>query len=615
MEEDLQKAVAAGKLAESDAAALRALLPEAFCLHKSWGFGRVAEWNLLLNQVVIDFVAKKGHTMQIEYAATTLQALPAGHILVRKAIEPDAVKAQTKSAPLDLVRNILESLGGKANQDQIAACLMPEIFDAAGFKRWWDSTKKALKKDGHFELPAKRTDPVLLREQAVSRAEELLAVFQSSSQLKDRLAATTEILRSPEAFDKAVEQLTPVIAALEDAALKHQKLQPALAAQCAIACGELASSFPGLQSNSTALLQNLLAGSGGGLSDMLEKLPAASQKAFLRALPDAFGEAWVETAYRLMLRGGSRSSLEIARLLQEQGHGDALVDKLRHWIRERSITSPILCWVAKDRKGTLASLADPGLLGAIFSSLERDQFSEKKSSRLHDIVMEDKELVGDLLAGADRESVRELTRRLLLTPVFDELNKRSLAARIIKLHPEMQTLLTGDADKETKEEALVVSWASLDARKKEYDELVNKKIPQNSKEIQVAREYGDLRENFEFKAAKEMQAVLSRRKAELEHDLGRARGSAFDNPDTTQVSTGTVVTIRNAETGDTEFYTILGAWDGDPEKHIVSYLTAIGQALLGKKIGDRVELPTEHGTRHVEVTAIAACVPPPVPAH
>jgi transcription elongation factor GreA len=180
-------------------------------------------------------------------------------------------------------------------------------------------------------------------------------------------------------------------------------------------------------------------------------------------------------------------------------------------------------------------------------------------------------------------------RRLMLTPVFDELTKRSLLARIIKLYPELESVVTGE-QKEEKIDSLVVSWSSLDKRKTEFEELVNKKIPENSKEIGIARSYGDLRENFEFKAAKEMQAVLMRRKQELESALHRARGTNFENPDLSQVSIGTVVTLRRESSGAEETYTILGAWDSDPDQGIISYQTAIGQALLGHKIGDTVTL-------------------------
>jgi transcription elongation GreA/GreB family factor len=184
-------------------------------------------------------------------------------------------------------------------------------------------------------------------------------------------------------------------------------------------------------------------------------------------------------------------------------------------------------------------------------------------------------------------------RRLQLSPLFDELTKRSLLARIVKIHPELESMITGGqaADQPA---PLIVSWSSLRRRELEYDELVKKKIPENSKEIAVARSYGDLSENFEFKAAKQMQAVLMRRKAELEQMLHRARGTSFENPDTSRVSIGTVVTLRSLDSKKDETYTILGAWDGDPERHIISYQTAIGQALLGHKPGEIISLD-EHG--------------------
>ena len=74
MDAELQKLVDAGKLTIADASQLDQLKPGAFCLHKSWGFGRVADWNLLLNQILIDFEKKKAHPMQLHYAAENLSA-------------------------------------------------------------------------------------------------------------------------------------------------------------------------------------------------------------------------------------------------------------------------------------------------------------------------------------------------------------------------------------------------------------------------------------------------------------------------------------------------------------------------------------------------------------
>ncbi|MBV9391545.1 MAG: GreA/GreB family elongation factor [Verrucomicrobia bacterium] len=288
----------------------------------------------------------------------------------------------------------------------------------------------------------------------------------------------------------------------------------------------------------------------------------------------------------------------------EEGHTERLYQTFDRAIKEHSISSEAIYWLAKERGGhDFGNLLDSELLTAAFSALERDQFNEnRRGSKLHDLLLEDRDLVPDLIINAPIPQARDLMRRMLLTPSFEELNKRSLMARMIKIHPELQSMLTGE--QEEKEEALIVSWSSLQKKKEEYDDLTSKKIPENTKEISIARSYGDLRENFEYKAAKEMQTVLMRRKAELEQMLARARGSNFDNVDTSIVSIGTAVTVRDEQSQELIVYRILGAWDSAPEKHILSYLTAIGQSLLGKSPGEMVKLPTETGTRTLEVISI-----------
>ncbi len=169
-------------------------------------------------------------------------------------------------------------------------------------------------------------------------------------------------------------------------------------------------------------------------------------------------------------------------------------------------------------------------------------------------------------------------------------------------------MVTGGQPQE-KAASLIVSWSSLEKRKAEYEELVKAKIPENRKEIALARSYGDLSENFEFRAAKQMQSVLMRRKAELEQMLHNARGTSFENVDTSRVSIGTVVKLRNAETKNEETYTILGAWDGDPDRHLISYQTAIGQALLGHSVGEAISLNTDHGAAQFTIVSIESAPP------
>lgn len=142
--------------------------------------------------------------------------------------------------------------------------------------------------------------------------------------------------------------------------------------------------------------------------------------------------------------------------------------------------------------------------------------------------------------------------------------------------------------------------------------MINKQIPENSKEIGIAREYGDLKENAEFKAAKQQQAVLMRQKAELEAEISTARGTDFSDANISIVSVGTVVILEDATSGNEETVTVLGAWDTDTEKGIVSYLSGLGSAMLGKAEGDKLDLPTENEgqTRSVTIKEIKAYFTP-----
>jgi transcription elongation GreA/GreB family factor len=618
MDAEIEKLVESGKLTARQADQLEKLTPGTFCLHKSWGFGRVAEWNLLLNQILIDFPGKKAHPMQLSYAAENLMVIPPEHFLAKKANDLKGVKELIKKDPAALVRNILESLGGSATVTQISQLMLGDIFTEPEWKRWWDSTKKLLNKEGYFLIPTKKSEPIQLRGEKVSRADELITFFNQARQPKEQAAALDQIIKFHSEFEKPETQLQPIIATIEEAAARNQRLNPALVFELVMARDDLLERCPKLKTTNPDLtLNKLIAGEETRLITILPKIPAAKERRVLQALPAALGPDWTTRGLHMMQSNHARAVMQLPRVFADAGRQDELRAFLQRGIREHSVTSETLVWLCRERTGEWRDLVMPDLLGAILSALERDQHNENsRGSKLRDLLLDDRELIPDMFTGAEPAVARDAMRRLMLTPVFDELTKRSLLARIIKLYPELESVITGE-QKEEKSAALVVSWSSLDKRKAEYEELVNKKIPENSKEIGVARSYGDLRENFEFKAAKEMQAVLMRRKSELEAALHNARGTAFESPDTSQVSIGTIVTLRDSDSGKEEVYTVLGAWDGDPDRGIISYQTAIGQALLGHKIGEVVTLTDHEATRKFAIISIEPApvdVTPPDPS-
>src|SRR5206468_9398481 len=218
MDPELQKLVEAGKLTSQAAGQLAKLTPGTFCLHKSWGFGRVSEWNLLLNQIVIDFAGKKSHPMQADYAADNVMPLAPEHFLARKATDLAAIKNLARENPPALVRNILESLDGKATAQQIGEWLVGDVFTETEWKRWWESTKKALKASGAFSVPAKKTEPIQLRGEGVSHADELIAAFNKARHPKEQIVALEQIIKFHQQLKEPEKHLQPIIATIENTA-------------------------------------------------------------------------------------------------------------------------------------------------------------------------------------------------------------------------------------------------------------------------------------------------------------------------------------------------------------------------------------------------------------
>lgn len=607
MTPEIQKAVDAGKLTKNQGAALEKLQPGAYAVHKSWGFGQVDSVDFLVSQMTIHFKTKRGHNMQLSYAADSLQPIAPEHILAEKASDLEGVRARARENPVAFMQKVINSYGGRITQDQLTQVLVPEVFPESEFRRWWESTKKLLKKDGHFAIPSKKSDPIVLRETAVSRVDEHLAGFTGARQLKDQINALDRIIKDIEEFSDPATQLQPIVLAAEDAARKNARLRTNEALQLILARDEIVETTGGkVNAAESPTVASLLRDEERQLRTLLAEVPAAKLKRVLADLPKAFPDTWVAKALEFVLYGHARIVADSARLLQEQGKTEDLRAGLDRAIRDHSISSAALTWLCdkRERKGEFAELIHPRILSATLAALERDQFLESRDRKLHDLLVNDKELIPDLIASATSEDLREMMRKLILSPVFEELNKRALLGRIVRVHPELQGLITGEAVE--KQESLIVSWESLERRKEEYEDLVKKKIPQNTQEISIAREHGDLRENFEFKAAKEMQRVLMRRQAETERDLANARGTDFANPDITQVSIGTVVAVRGTEDKRDDTFTILGAWDSDPDKGIISYQAGIAKALLGRKVGEQIQVPTETGERQVEILSIAA---------
>jgi transcription elongation factor GreA len=138
----------------------------------------------------------------------------------------------------------------------------------------------------------------------------------------------------------------------------------------------------------------------------------------------------------------------------------------------------------------------------------------------------------------------------------------------------------------------------------ELNQLKGKKRPEIAKALEEARAHGDLKENAEYDAAKNAQALLEARIHELEDKLTRARIIDDENITGEHVSIGCTVRLKDLNSNQDETYTIVGEEEADFAKGKISIQTPIAKGLIGKRVGEKVEIRVPAGVLNYEIFRI-----------
>ena len=595
MHPDVAKLVEAGRIPKPVGERLSQLAPGNFCIHKSFGAGKVTDWDLPGKKVTIDFEKSTGQTMELQFAFQKTEWIGPEDFRAKKIEQLEELRSLSKSDPLALIVHLLESHGGSMTGDALEKELSGAVIPEAGFKKWWDVTKKALRESRLAAVPQKRTEPIVLRVGDRSPADALVADFEAARDIKGMIRALEAIAADIGAFENDTDALKRLLNDIDEGAKKAARVQLGQALQLVAARDEVIGSSKALELDPTAvrLSDLLLSADPTRLAEEAGTLPSGRQRAVYEAFPNAFAEDWVGKIVQVFDRVGARGVTEIARILQERDAMPALVTHLRSAIARRALGPDALIWVCRERKGPSLEIFSANVGAAVLNLLENDHLSDgpRKTSRLQSLLGDDKTLLTDLVGIMDVNEARNFGRRLLDCPVFGDLEKKSLMARIIKARPETAELVNG-VNAKRPEEILLVSWESLEKKKAELDDLIRNKIPQNLNDVKIARSYGDLRENFEYKSAKDLEKYLGHRRNALDKEINNARGTDFKGSDASKVNIGTVVTLADAS-GKEVVMTVLGAWDSIPETKTVSYLSEVGKALVGRMPGDTVQVRDE----------------------
>jgi transcription elongation factor GreA len=576
-------------------AKLEAMAPGNYCLHRSWGFGKIVDYNELEAKIIIDFEeGKQGHAMAPAFCVDKLDVLKPNDILVRSRLEADVIEDMIKKAPADLMCEIISAADGQAMTTAEIERTLSRVIGPIKYKKWWTATKKVLVKDPRIGVPIKKSDPYIFRDEPVKPEQEILEQFHAIRNSKQKILLGEKLYALSENISVVREEMPQILAELTDAIQNAKSLSQADRLHGVWVRNNLARDLhedvEALEPSSASILD-----ATSDYSELAAELPSLYFKRYIDLIRRTYPDKWQEMVEDLLRNSSGKFTSECINFMLEQEQNERISYCLDRWLNEQTIKGPLLFWIVKNRNSKkyasiIRPLVTPRLLAAMFYAIDYESLQNASTRRipLGDLLSDDTDLIPDLLADANVETAHDLAQTLLLNQGFEELTKKSLLARFIKKFPTVQSLLAGESTEASEDEGLIISQDSFNTAKAEYEDLIANKIPENKQAIVTAREHGDLKENSEYKMARQDQDILLSRKNELEVDLSRARVTDFSEATTDNVGIGCVVELQQGSTGKTQRYAILGAWDSDPENDILSYKTPLAQQLIGKEIGETV---------------------------
>jgi transcription elongation factor GreA len=528
------------------------------------GAGRVVEANPKLGTLRLDFEREKRVPMPIEAAQRFLTPLPSGHFLRRRLEDKATLAQEAIDDPAAALAAMLESFATPMSVSEIKAAFAGVVSEEQ-WAGWWSKARKLprLVSAGSGSRISYRLAGGAGAEEEI-RVEFIGAALEQKVELARRHGTRSKELAGIFAVELAAAAVAPgaqpanaweglaLARRLGAPAAEVDRVQHALVAR--IGARELLALLADPQQREAVL-------------DLVREMPEQDW-------PSIWGE-WIEH------ESHPRVLSHLAGALVEAGKAKETQAFLDRVFVNPTKAPAAFVW-ACELDGALASLVEDkrggALLVRIVELAERKEFTALRN-RLKELLsaggLAGRIVQDRLTADQARRIVQVLDRP---GELIEERNwlRRAAVARF----PELRQVAAPD---------VVPALASTVTRiQGELRDLLEKQIPETVKAIQVAKEHGDLSENFEYHAARARQEFLSARAANLQADLGRVRVIDPATVDFSRVRVGTRVWLRAADSQEELALVILGPYEAEPQRGILSHGSEAAQGLLERAPGDAV---------------------------
>jgi transcription elongation factor GreA len=525
-----------------------------------YGLGEVIDTIPARQEIIVDFEKKKRHFLTIDVARGLLSAIDKNHFLYIKHARPDELKERASSNPVELVEFLLKNFHEPLTASHIKQ-YMEGIVEHENMNTWWERVRKQLEKNENIQVSGKTKKYYTYQPSSIDRRSEAITTFERASPQEQYYLAEHYHKSMPQVFEHIIPHLVEL-------GNKSYKRNPSLALDIALLC-EDTPHVAGFSYTPEAILERVKP------ETIIHTMSSVEhQKTILQFVKNKNPDTWMHIFKKLLL------SLDSSKLLDDI---EQQLQEFPELLRDAHYTIFSLPkqhpqqfqWILKKMLGgDLPDYTSPRFVPKLFDSLIHVKGIKSSINKILSL-----EKFDAILAHSTEDEARRILTSLHKNHVLADHEKKDYL-RIVEYH--FPHLFRKDID------IIYSTEVALNKKKEELKHIYTVEIPENKKEISRAREYGDLSENFEYKAAKERQDQLYQKVKDIESALEKVRIINPATIDTSRVMIGTTVELKNVQSGERIRYTILGRWDTDLKQNIISNEAPLAASLLGKACGDRV---------------------------
>ena len=583
-----------------------------YAFHGTWKLGKIADIDS--ENIVINFSGKTDHKMSIPMALQSLTPIGKDHLYVMQYEDIEYVKTLFKEDFIQFFDILLKSYGGKILLEDVKREIIPAYVSEKGWSKWWSKARTKIKRDPRYGFNEKKKDLIFLRDKPVTFAEELLESFSKSESFSKKLDIALEFVNNIEK-----EEGLSVVQYFVDYFTEEMRGDSTTRLVLSyMILKDLTKFVDPAKLKLDSLRQRVVDFIKGSqeLSLLSMKISSYDYKKNLVGLIEESRDDWPHVLSELLFETPIRiHKYIINNLIRSHAYNiiNGFIDRV---ITGAKQYPEIFIWVARNLFGKTwdydwLDYSRGQLAVAYFRFLNDLKKMEIEGNRLKNMALE---ALFDNNAAVLRNIVEQFDRPFLgkIYDLFSNVSYIEEARRdnffsIIKAkYGDFQQAGTQPGEAlEFDEEKLIVSREGYEKMKSELDHLATVELVNISKELtKVADVSADLRENVEYNALMEKQGILELSISKLDSDIKKAHVLDLDALSADPVNVGTRVILQNVKTGEERDYTILGPWDADFEKRILSYRSPIAKSLLGNKADDEVVLETEEGKNKYRIKEI-----------